>query len=534
MNILKKKNLNQKEEEKINKGRNRPSIFTIFIIVLSIIAVALVIKFINEQNQILNENYNIKASETKNIVGRTAVITESFGDVVINRNRIDIKGFNDFRLQEGDVIKTGLDSFVKIDIDGNKLLKMDNNSIIQIATMSGNQVDNITTIVLSNGRLMNYVKEKLNANSRYEVKTLNTVIGVKGTVFVVTCQSNEDNNYFTKVENLRGSVEVAKVNIQDSNQVLDKVVLDTNKYTVAEEKINKQEKLKSNEIDKNKIDDFIKIDLDKILIEENNKERKQEQEKETNTNIINKNSDSNTPKSLTDTKSIAGSNTTTDTRSIAGSNTATDTRSIAGSNTTTDTRSIAGSNTATDTRSIAGSNTETDTRSTTGSNTATDTRNTTGSNTTIDTRSTNGSNTAIDTNLTKEDRKPIIIKDLEPPTLIINGPNISLVRLGEQIKFVAQYFDNVGIKEVVLRPGHIVLYGFKADISVTGTGVSRIILLSNIKGDIGKNKYVEILPGTAIDTSGNVSSNAISTIFSIERQYIAPSESKQTSTDINR
>ncbi|MDD2376816.1 MAG: FecR domain-containing protein [Clostridia bacterium] len=447
MNIFGKKNSSEEVEEKTKKGKSRYSIFNIIIIVLLLIAVIFIIIFNKQQNQISSNSYNTKINEAENIVGRKAIITEFQGDVVINRNKIDVNVFNDFRLEVGDIIKTGLDSFVKIDIDGNKILKMDANSIIEISAMSGNEVDNITTITLSTGRLMNDIKEKLNVNSRYEIKTLNTIIGVKGTIFAVTCESNNDNNYFTKVENFSGSVEVSKINIQNSNEVLNKIILDTNKYTVVEEKTNKQEELQINEIDKNKLDEFIKIDLDKMLIEKNNKENVE-------TNTI------KTP-------------STVDTIETPSTSNAIKTPSIS--------------------------------------------------------NNTDVSNSTTDNSSSKVNNEIPIIKDLEKPTLIISGPTVYSVKVGEKIKFVAQYFDNVGIREVVLTPGHIVLHEFQADINITGTGNSRIILLSNIQGNIGENKYIEILSGTSIDTNGNVSSNAKSAIFRLEKQNFITSEPKPTS-----
>lgn len=444
----------EKEGNEKNSGGKwdgRHVILVIITLVLLTIIAMCIITFNKQQNKKLNNNNIVNNSQTANIVARSAVISDIQGDVIINRNKIDVKAFNDFRLEEGDVIKTGSDSSAKINIDGNKLLKMDDNSIIQVATMSGNKEDNITTIILSNGRIMNSINEKLNANSRYEVKTLNTVIGVKGTVFVVTCESNADNNYFTKVENLKGSVEVKKVSIKNSSEVVDKVTLATNKYTVVEEKVNKQEKLKQNEIDTKKLDEFVKADLNKTL--SGNKQTTKE--------------------------GAANINNTTGATSTTGTE---------------------------------------KTTSTTETKNNTVTRNTTSTTDTGKASKSSGVTRGNNSSLPKKVTERATIRDLVNPTLIISGPNVYSVKVGDQIKFVAQYFDNVGIREVVLTPGHIVLHGFKASINITGTDNSRIILLSNIQGSADANKYIEILAGTSIDTSGNVSGNAKSLNFRLEAQ----------------
>ncbi len=446
-------------EVEAKKEKKRLSIFTIIIILILIIIIAIVciITFDTQQNKISSNNFNSDNNVNESIIGRKAIITEFSGDVIINRNKIDIKAFNDFRLEEGDIIKTGSDSFAKIDIDGNKVMKMDNNSIIQITSMSGDKLDNVTTIILSNGRIMNYINEKLNENSRYEIKTLNTIIGVKGTIFAVTCQSNESNNFFTKVENLSGLVEVAKVNIQNSNEILEKIIVNINQYTVVEERINNEEKLQLNEIDKNNLDEFIKTDLNEILIERN-KEQNTETNTETNT--------SSTPNtsSKPNTSSTPNTSGTPNTSSKPNTSGTTSTTEIPR---TSDTISIS------------------------------------------------------DTPSTTE------IIDTEKPVLFVSRPSSSLVKVGETIKFVVEYSDNVSIREISLKPEYIVLNGFRASIGITGTGNSRTITLSNIDGDIGENKYIEIIRGTATDSNGNFSDGGRSTTFTLE-PAIRPSTTDET------
>ncbi len=101
------------------------------------------------------------------------------------------------------------------------------------------------------------------------------------------------------------------------------------------------------------------------------------------------------------------------------------------------------------------------------------------------------------------------------PVLTITGPDLGSINVGQTVKYIAKYTDNVGIASNMLSNGAIVLNGFTANKSITVSGNDRIITLTNIQGTVG-SKTISITGGTACDAEGNLSNAATSSAFTIK------------------
>lgn len=114
--------------------------------------------------------------------------------------------------------------------------------------------------------------------------------------------------------------------------------------------------------------------------------------------------------------------------------------------------------------------------------------------------------------------------DESKPSIIASGPSVGSVDAGGSVSYNINYSDNSGSVTVLLNSNHIRLYGFSANISVTGSGNRRTITLSNIQGEAGGSKYIALQSGTARDAAGNYCSGiAQTTAFNINKKYVAPS-----------
>lgn len=113
--------------------------------------------------------------------------------------------------------------------------------------------------------------------------------------------------------------------------------------------------------------------------------------------------------------------------------------------------------------------------------------------------------------------------DSTAPVLNITGPSASTVYNGETVTFTAQYTDNVGISNIWLSAGSIVLNGFTANKSIQVSGNNRIITLSNIQGNAGM-KSISITGGTATDAAGNIANAATSGSFYLTQKTEAPKD----------
>lgn len=106
-------------------------------------------------------------------------------------------------------------------------------------------------------------------------------------------------------------------------------------------------------------------------------------------------------------------------------------------------------------------------------------------------------------NNNKPQDKPEEKKDETAPTMEIGSLSKKSVKIGEEISFEIQYKDETEMGEITLNKNDITLYGFKAEIKVSGDGNKRTITLSNIQGNLGGLKYIKIASKTAKDKAGN-------------------------------
>jgi len=118
---------------------------------------------------------------------------------------------------------------------------------------------------------------------------------------------------------------------------------------------------------------------------------------------------------------------------------------------------------------------------------------------------------------------PTTPADSTAPVLNITGPSASTAYNGETVTFTAKYTDNVGVSNIWLSAGSIVLNGFTANKSIQVSGNNRIITLSNIQGNAGM-KSISITGGTATDAAGNIANAATSGSFYLTQKTEAPKD----------
>lgn len=80
------------------------------------------------------------------------------------------------------------------------------------------------------------------------------------------------------------------------------------------------------------------------------------------------------------------------------------------------------------------------------------------------------------------------------PSISISLPNPDTICAGETVKYIITYADNDMDEIIDLKPSHIIMPLFKADVMIEdGRRNTKIIVLSNIEGQVGKNKYIEVM-----------------------------------------
>ncbi len=104
------------------------------------------------------------------------------------------KKFNAFKgmaITQGDTIITGSDGQISLDLDANKEVTIGANTTLTISQLveSAKALGGKTSLKLQNGQVLIKVKKKLEGDSRFEIETPTAIMGVMGTEFFVSVNS---------------------------------------------------------------------------------------------------------------------------------------------------------------------------------------------------------------------------------------------------------------------------------------------------------------------------------------------------------
>ena len=137
---------------------------------------------------------------------RSIRIYELNGTATIQRENIgEVDAVENLYLDSGDRIFVGTDSTMRLKLDEDKYILVEENSILSIVA-EGTSADSKTSIHLEQGAITNEIQTPLSENSTYNVSTPNSVMAVRGTVFRVEVLFDETGEVYTKVSTFEGSV----------------------------------------------------------------------------------------------------------------------------------------------------------------------------------------------------------------------------------------------------------------------------------------------------------------------------------------
>jgi len=116
---------------------------------------------------------------------------EVSGSVSVERTTLGtVDAYEGMRLESGDQITVGPDSWLKIKMDEDKYALVEPNSVLRLEA-SGSSTDSKTVLHLEAGAVSNRLEEKLGEGASYEVNTPNSTMAVRGTVFRVEVTMDE-------------------------------------------------------------------------------------------------------------------------------------------------------------------------------------------------------------------------------------------------------------------------------------------------------------------------------------------------------
>ena len=141
---------------------------------------------------------------------RSIQVYQVNGDVTLERENIGIMdAYENLNLISGDALETFLESFLRLKLDQDKYVLVEQESQIAIFA-TGDEKSSKTDIRLEKGAITVEVENKLNDDSSFEVTTPNAVMAIRGTVFRITTDVDENGEPITRITIFEGSVTVQK------------------------------------------------------------------------------------------------------------------------------------------------------------------------------------------------------------------------------------------------------------------------------------------------------------------------------------
>lgn len=123
---------------------------------------------------------------------RMIQVLEVSGSVSVEREAMGtLDAYEGMRLESGDRITVGGESWLKIKMDEDKFALVEPGSILRLEA-SGSSADSKTVLHLEAGAVSSRLESKLGDGASYEVNTPNSTMAVRGTVFRVEVIIDED------------------------------------------------------------------------------------------------------------------------------------------------------------------------------------------------------------------------------------------------------------------------------------------------------------------------------------------------------
>ncbi len=149
---------------------------------------------------------SIGCGSTKEESYRMIKVMSVDGTATVERESVGtLDAYADMKLENGDKLSVEANSSLVLNLDDDKYAMLESGTRLTLEA-SGTKETSRTTIHLQDGAVVNYLTQKLNEDSSYEVTVPNSTMAVRGTVFRVEVTYDENGDSYTKVQVFHGVV----------------------------------------------------------------------------------------------------------------------------------------------------------------------------------------------------------------------------------------------------------------------------------------------------------------------------------------
>ncbi len=109
------------------------------------------------------------------------------------------------------------------------------------------------------------------------------------------------------------------------------------------------------------------------------------------------------------------------------------------------------------------------------------------------------------------------VTDTTIPTVTISKPNPSTVEVGGTVKYTVYFDDETKLGNINFNKDYVTKNGFSGDVSVSGSGDTYVVTLTNVQGTTGS---ITVKAGAAQDAAGNKTKAVTSSKFTITKKEV--------------
>ncbi len=153
---------------------------------------------------------------------RSVRVSEIVGTATVTFEEKEYAAYKDMKLEEGHDLITGAESFVRMVLDEDKYIRVEEDSKITFETL-GKEGSGKTAIRLEYGAITNEAATALGEGEEYIINTPNTILAIKGTFFRVAVDVAADGTVSVDIFTYGGAVECKRV--LPNGEVVDESVL---------------------------------------------------------------------------------------------------------------------------------------------------------------------------------------------------------------------------------------------------------------------------------------------------------------------
>ena len=131
----------------------------------------------------------VSLADETSLAGRTMSVLKVDGEQAwVNRSGMkELTAFDGMALGQGDSVSTGMETGLYIQADGDKTVKMDQNSIVEITKVSSKKLK----LELKSGELFFHVENHLADDETLEIDAAGTTLSIRGTAGLFGCHGDQ-------------------------------------------------------------------------------------------------------------------------------------------------------------------------------------------------------------------------------------------------------------------------------------------------------------------------------------------------------